>query len=575
MSQSTRERTAAVRRELEQAGLDACLVVGADRFLNEYVPRNDSVRTWLTGFDGSAGEAFLPRDPAQRGLVAVDGRYELQVEEQLAGTDFDAQHVPLGESVWTALCQSVSRWAQSQPAPPRIGFPPQRCDERSLTTLRDAVGQRAVLVPCDPDPVERARGPIDERAGALRAVPPERSGGSLSEKLSRIAHALEAAGVEAFLVQRLDALAWLSGLRAAELPFQATFRGLGLIHAGGLALVLPGGADRLPAAARTEALSVVPELGAALRTGLRVGYERAATTLAQLDALRAGGAEPVAIPCPLSELMAAKSAGELEAMQAAFAAADRVMEAAIAFVNAAVDAGQGPSEAELAAEVERLFFAAGATGLSFKVIAAAGANGAHIHYSTPDPERRVCAGELVLLDTGGYFAEGYATDLTRTWLAGSASAAEPLQRERYTRVLKGAIAGMSARLPEGSNGGQLDALVRAPIWAGGYDYRHGTGHGVGVNVHEAPPRIGTRGGTTLSAGQVFSIEPGIYVGGWGGIRIENLCTLVPCEGAPGFLDAVPLTFARLDERLIDAALLTPAESAWLAGYSRRRAEVLG
>ena len=574
MSEVTRGRTAQVRRELEQAGLDGCVVVGADRFLNEYVPREDSIRTWLTGFDGSTGDAFLPRAAAERGVVAVDGRYELQVEEQLAGTDFSPRHVPLGESVWAALCAEVASWARAQPSRPRIGFPPHRCDERSLATLREAVGDRAELVPCEPDPIERARGPIPEVEGVLRGVDSARGGGSLADKLAKVAPALEAAGVEAFLVQRLDVLAWLSGLRAAELPYQATFRGLGLIQAGGLALALPGGSERLPPEARSGSLQVVADLNISLRTGLRVGYERAATTVSQLDALRAAGAEPVPIPCPLSALMAAKTAGELSAMREAFAHADRVMEAAIAFVTEAVDAGRPVSEAQLAAEVERLFFAAGATGLSFKVIAAAGANGAQIHYSTPNPERLIQPGELVLLDTGGYFAEGYATDLTRTWVAGSGPASA-VQRERYTRVLKGAIAGMSARLPLGVNGGQLDALVRGPIWAGGYDYRHGTGHGVGVNVHEAPPRIGTRGGTPISPGQVFSIEPGIYVPGWGGIRIENLCTLLPSETAPGFLDAVPLTFARLDERLIDAELLTPSEEAWLAGYVSRREEVLG
>ncbi len=566
MSAETRARTALVRAELQAAGLDACLVRGTDRFLNEYVPRADSTRTWLTGFDGSTGEAFLPALESEGGLLSVDGRYELQAEDQTAETAFEVNHVPLGESVWANHCEAVAAWARAQPSPPRVGYPSQRCDEKALRVLREALAGDAQLVACLECPVERARGPIDESPGPLRAVDPARGGGTLAEKLGRIRKSLEAAQVDACLVQRLDALAWLTGLRASELPYQATFRGVGLITPEGLALALPGGAKRLPE------LSVVAELP--LQAGLRVGYVRSATSVSWLDAIRGAGATPVAIPCPLSSLMATKSAGEFAAMREAFARADRVMEGAIAFVNQRVDAGQRVTEADLAAQVEVLFKELGAHGLSFKVIAAAGCNGAHIHYSTPDPERAIVAGELVLLDMGGYFAEGYATDLTRTWIAGSQSEADPLQRERYTRVLQGALAGMSARIPRGTNGQQLDALVRAPIWAGGYDYRHGTGHGVGVNVHEAPPRIGTRAGTPVEEGQVFSIEPGVYLEGWGGIRIENLCTLEPAADAPGFLDMIPLTFAALDERLIDDTLLSEFERTWLQGYATRRAEVL-
>ena len=212
------------------------------------------------------------------------------------------------------------------------------------------------------------------------------------------------------------------------------------------------------------------------------------------------------------------------------------------------------------------------------MIAAVGANAANIHYSHPDPQRQIGKGELVLIDTGAYFEEGYATDLTRTFLAGSAASAprgDAEQRRNYTLVLKCAIAGMSARIPETALGEQLDALVRAPLWAEGLDYRHGTGHGVGINVHEAPPRVATRQGTVLEPNQVFSIEPGLYLPDWGGIRIENLCTVAPAEGAPGFLDVVPLTFAALDQRLIEDSLLSDAERAWLARYAEQRAEVLG
>ncbi|MCW8142016.1 MAG: M24 family metallopeptidase, partial [Planctomycetota bacterium] len=207
---------------------------------------------------------------------------------------------------------------------------------------------------------------------------------------------------------------------------------------------------------------------------------------------------------------------------------------------------------------------------SFKVIAAAGKNGAVIHYGTPDPERVIRAGELVLLDTGAYYAEGYATDLTRTFLAGSRAEATAEQRRYFTLVLKAAVAGMSARLPVGARGDQLDAITRAPLWAAGLDFNHGTGHGVGINVHESPPRVSPNGAVKLEEGHVFSIEPGVYLPDFGGVRIENLVTLAAALDAPGFLDVVPLTTSRLDERLFDQALLTEAERAWLARYAAAR-----
>ena len=118
----------------------------------------------------------------------------------------------------------------------------------------------------------------------------------------------------------------------------------------------------------------------------------------------------------------------------------------------------------------------------------------------------------------------------------------------------------------------LDAITRAPLWAAGLDYNHGTGHGVGVNVHEFPPRIGPTASARLEEGFVFSIEPGVYKPEFGGVRIENLCTLVPAPDAKGFMDVVPLTTSKFDERLFDHTLLTEAERTWLGRFNALRAE---
>ena len=129
---------------------------------------------------------------------------------------------------------------------------------------------------------------------------------------------------------------------------------------------------------------------------------------------------------------------------------------------------------------------------------------------------------------------------------------------------------MKARFPKGTSGGQLDALVRAPIWEAGYDYAHGTGHGIGVLVHEFPPRVAAKSEVVLEAGMVFSIEPGIYLPGWGGVRIENLVTLEEDAEAPGFLRVVPLTFAPIDRRLVDTKMLSLDEKVWMRRWQKGR-----
>ena len=565
----TTERVERVRALMRERKLDLVLVRSTDRFLNEYVPRDESTRRWLTGFTGSMGEALVALDEA---WVFVDGRYYLQADLETAGTPFQVDKVPLGTGLKTALFKRAA--ALVERGARRVGYEPERFTAAELEELERLLAGAAELVPCRPSLIELARGPVPEPRHPVRAVDPARTGRTVRQRLEQVRPALQQANVSALLIQRLDELAWAANLRGRDFPFQATFRGLGLLFAD--RLVIAADPARIPPGLCEPGVEVVPEAEwtSRLQRGARVAYDPHGSTPAAIGELRAAGAEPVALASPLQELKARKTPEELQAMRDAFARADAVVEQAVAFVQERVDAGRRVTEKDLADEVERLFLASGATGLSFRVIAAAGRNGAQIHYSHPDPERAISEGELVLLDTGAYYEEGYATDLTRTFLAGSRATANPEQRRCFTLVLKSAIAGMSARVPVGARGDQLDAITRAPLWAAGLDYLHGTGHGVGVNVHEAPPRVSTTGAIPLREGYVFSIEPGVYLPEFGGVRIENLCTLQPAPDAPGFLDVVPLTSSALDERLIDDTLLSGAERAWLRRWERMREERL-
>ncbi|MBE0691919.1 MAG: M24 family metallopeptidase, partial [Aquamicrobium sp.] len=216
--------------------------------------------------------------------------------------------------------------------------------------------------------------------------------------------------------------------------------------------------------------------------------------------------------------------------------------------------------------------------ISFDTISGAGPNGAIVHYRvTTATNRKLEAGELYLVDSGGQYQDG-TTDITRTVAIGRP---DEEMRERATLVLKGMIAISTLRFPAGTRGCDIDAIARHALWQKGLDYAHGTGHGVGsfLSVHEGPQRIARTGTQPLMAGMILSNEPGYYKTGGYGIRLENLIVVRPAEPVPGGDIAMhafeTLTLAPFDRSLIRADLLDPAERAWLDAYHARVLEEIG
>ena len=560
-------RLAQVRVRMVEVGVDVLVVRATDAFLNEYVPDAVSTRRWLTGFTGSMGDAVIT--PSVLHLV-VDGRYTLQASQEVPSSTVTTSLTGI-EVGWLGLLKDI---ASGQ----KVGIESERV---SLSLMR-LCGERAradgwSLVPLAASPVDEVRhatDPAPAMDGRIWAIDAALSGRTVQQRVALGGDLLKAHQLDGLVVCALDELAWIANLRGDQFPYQATFRGRGLVTATSLRLALDGtvAGDH----AIEAGIDVVADIAASLASGTRLGVDPVTTPHATAQALIDKGAILVEVPSPYAVLRTKKTAAELGHMQAAFARADAVVDEVQRWLARELKKNHPVTEADVARETEARFRASGAFGLSFKVISAAGKNGAVIHYSTPDEKRRIVPGELFLLDTGAYYEGGYATDLTRTFLAGpSTTKASREQKRLYTLVLKAAIAGMSARVPVGVTGEQIDALVRDPLWRHGLDYGHGTGHGVGVNVHESPPsiRMGARG--TVEPGQVFSIEPGVYLPQWGGVRIENLCTVVedtvePPVGVPRrFLRVKPLTFSPLDNRLIDRALLNDHEKRFLSWFKRK------
>jgi Xaa-Pro aminopeptidase len=564
------DRLARVRKKMNEAGVDALLVRSTDRYLNEYVPEDESARVWISGFTGSMGEVLIAKD---RAYLAVDGRYWLQAEKQVDALLYEILRVPLSTAIDDAIIDQLKPLIPAS-GKLRVGFEPDRFTPNGLAHLRKKLGDRVTLKPLSPSPVDAARGPLKTAPGKIRLVDEKRVGRTVADKLGELGAALKKLEVDAMLIQRLDEIAYLSNLRGDELPYQATFKAIALATHDKLFIGIDPA--RIPTAVRKarDDLMFVPEAELWASIGkkakrTKVAYDPAGNTEQARLLIEKTGATAMSVDSPVGPMKAKKNKAELASMTGAFARADLVVDRAVRFLCSGIVAGQKITEADFAAKVRELFEESGAVGLSFRIISAAGKNGAIIHYSDPSPRRVVKRGELMLLDTGAYYEEGYATDLTRTFLVDAPNArGSEEQRRYYTLVLRAAIAGMTAVLPEGAKGGQLDAIVRAPLWAEGLNFNHGTGHGVGINVHEFPPRIGPNAPSTLEEGFVFSIEPGVYLPAFGGIRIENLCTLEKAPGMPGFLRVVPLTYSPLDKRLIEAKLMTPFEKAYVAQYSK-------
>ena len=561
------DRVAALRAELARDGLDGFLVPIADEHGSEYVPAYARRLAWLTGFDGSAGAAVVL--PGQAALF-VDGRYTLQASRQVDADLFTI--VPQAET-------PLPDWLATQVAPgQRIGFDPWLYTERQVEALGCAVeGRGATLVAVAANPLDRAWADQPVASPAPLVVQSDALAGRTSaDKRADIARWLDSRGLDAVAITMLDSIAWLFNIRGADVAHTPVPLAFAIVRRDGTATLFvddikltPGVRAHLGNSVGTRPRWAFPDALAAL-AGQAVAVDPDRSAHAVFAALRAAGARVVAArdPCVLPK--AIKTPAEIAGMRQAHL---RDGVALTRFLHwLAVEAPGGcVDELKAIARLEQFRRETGALeDLSFDTIAGSGPNGAIIHYrATEVTNRRVRPGELFLIDSGGQYADG-TTDVTRTVSVGEPTAD---MRRHFTLVLKAHIALATAVFPDGARGCQLDGIARAPLWAAGLDYAHGTGHGVGafLAVHEGPARIASYGGgdEPLRAGMILSNEPGYYREGAFGIRIENLVLVVPRDLAGAeqpMLGFETLTLAPIDRALVDPSLLAPGERDWLNAY---------
>ncbi len=566
-------RLEALRTELAKQGLDGFVVPISDEHMSEYVGAYAQRLGWLTGFGGSAGTAVVLKDEA---AMFVDGRYTLQVRDQVDGRLYAYESVPQ---------TSIAAWlGDHAPQGARIGY------DAWLHGKGWADGVSAALKRKDAALVAVAANPIDaiwQDRPAPSSAPAlvhadEYAGSSAHEKRAEVASWLAAKGLDAAVISALDSVAWLLNIRGSDVDCTPVALSFVLAHADGTAdlyiapeKVTPELAQHLGNAVRVhDRAAFTGALGDLAGKKVAVDPERAVAAI--YGTLEAAGALPVSITDPTVLPKARKNPVEQAGHRAAQSRDGAAVSRFLHWLSGAAPAG-GQTElsaaAALRAEREK-------TGLlrdlSFDTISAAGPNGASPHYKVDEhTNRQIEPNSVYLVDSGGQYLDG-TTDITRTvWIGPDAPPAEV--KDRFTRVLKGHIALDLAVFPEGTNGSQLDSFARQFLWVAGLDYAHGTGHGVGsfLAVHEGPQRIAKSAGGQAGTGQpllpgmILSNEPGYYKAGEYGIRIENL-VLVEERTIPGaeglFMGFETLTFAPIDRTLVEPALLLPHERDWWNRY---------
>lgn len=574
---ATADRLAALRAELGRRGLSGFIVPLTDEYRGEYLPKRAQRLTWLTGFTGSAGLAIVL---AERAAVWSDGRYTLQLRTQVDQRLFELHH--LVESPPTD-------WLARNLRPGvRVGYDPWLHTVDGVAKLKDACAQaRAELVACADNPVDAVW--ADQPPAPLApAVPHDLhyAGEDSVAKRARIAGELATAGTDAAVLTLPESVAWLLNIRGGDVPHTPLPLAMALLQKDarvdlfidrrkvGPALVAHLG-NAIAIHEPAEFGPALDDLGQNRKTVLADPQSAPAWVF---DRLTAAGAviRRGDDPCLLSK--ACKNPVELAGTRAAHIRDGAAMARFLCWLAKTAPGGR-VDEIAAAARLEDFRRQNDLIqDLSFTTISGAGPNGAIVHYRvTPASNRKLEPGQLYLIDSGAQYLDG-TTDITRTVAIGAPTAE---MRDRFTRVLKGHIAIATARFPAGTSGQQLDALARRPLWDAGLDYDHGTGHGVGsfLGVHEGPQRIAKAGSTVaLKPGMIVSNEPGYYKAGAYGIRIENLVVVAALADLAGaekpMLGFETLTRAPIDLTLVEPALMTAAEIAWLDAYHAEVREVL-
>ncbi|MUK77179.1 M24 family metallopeptidase [Aliivibrio fischeri] len=569
MHPQTSQRVEQLRTWLVQQDFDALIIPHEDEFLGEYIPEHNERLHWVTGFTGSAGAAVITKEKA---AIFVDGRYTVQVRKQVPADVFEYRHLheePLLEWIKDSLASGS-----------KVAIDPRMHTAQWLKTASKNVEGVVTLEAIATNPIDELWLDRPEvKVSDVRLMSLEFVGQSSEDKRKEIAKEVSKKKADAALLTQLDSICWLLNIRGLDVSRLPVLLSHAIIHADeSVDFFLDP--SRLPAEFNAHVGQGVrvhqPDaLQATLESlaGKKVLVDSATSNAWMSLVLSNANAEIVEASDPCLLPKAAKNETEKAGMRACHIRDGAAMAKFLTWFDAEIEAGTLHDEAVLADKLQTFREEdTSLADLSFDTISAAAGNAAMCHYNhqnQPEPGK-LQMNSLYLVDSGGQYPDG-TTDITRTLAVGTPS--DDIKKQ-FTLVLKGHIGLANARFPKGTCGHQLDILARQHLWAQGYDYDHGTGHGVGhfLSVHEGPQRIAkVVNNTTLLPGMVLSNEPGYYRADEFGIRIENLELVVEIETQGDFsvLGFESLTRCPIDKRLINVDMLNRPELAWLNNYHQK------
>ncbi|WP_266064273.1 aminopeptidase P family protein [Brucella intermedia] len=574
-SLSVRERLAALREELASRGYDGFVVPRADAHQSEVAAPRDNCLAFISGFTGSAGLALILADKA---LIFVDGRYEIQVRREVDEALFEIRHLHNAP---------IDRWMRENGvAGMRIAFDPMLINGELYDRMAQAMASAGgSLVPIGTDLFDRVwKDRPEAPLGPVRVMPVSIAGESSTDKRKRVGEAVRQAGAVALAENLPDNIAWLLNVRGSDVPMNPVPHSFLLLEADGSVEwfidcrklgndLADFELDDVRISPPSSFLARVTEIAG---KGPVMADPQFAPVSVRLT-VDAGHGRLVSKSSPLTLLKARKNAAELEGYRRCHVEDGAALTDFLAWVlrEGRLRERTATPLTEVEAEARLLDFRSRRKGFleeGFRSISASGVNAALCHYNAAEATNAVIDSRLpYLIDSGGQYVDG-TTDVTRTLFLGPAT---PDIRRAYTAILKGFLSLIMAQMPIGTQGHQLDAFARRPLWDLGLDYDHGTGHGVGHNmlVHEYPHRFAKVANPYgLEPGNIMTIEPGYYEAGQYGMRIENQVEVVAT--VKGFCRFSSLTLVPIDLSAAELSELSRAEVTFVDAYHQRVRDAL-
>lgn len=561
-------RLEAIRKKMHVANVNAFIVPRDDAHRGENVPAGDERLAYMTGFTGSAGYALIT---ATKAALCVDGRYTLQAPAQTDTAVIDVIAMkPTSAQDWL-----ISELQEAN----TVGFDGWLHTPKDIKNLREALEKADINLVETANLVDQI---WDDRptppTNKIFALPVEQTGKSAVDKIKELCTLLEEKSADALVLTLPESFCWLFNIRGSDIPNTPVTLGFAIVDKAGDAslYVQP---EKINALLQNElgdtiALKPISTLEAELSSKAKdktiwLDNSSCPTKLANL--VRQAGGELIEDRDPILAIKSRKNAIEIDGMKSAQRLDAGAMAKFLSWLD--IEAPKGElTEIGIVQQLEKFRRQANSlVDISFETISGSGPNGAICHYRvTENSDRRLVPGEIMLVDSGGQYLEG-TTDITRTMATGPATNE---QKTHFTLVLKGMIALSAAHFPKGATGAHLDILARQFLWAQGLNFDHGTGHGIGafLGVHEGPCGVSPRNNSPLELGNIISNEPGYYLEGSHGIRIENLLVVVESDKASKdspFYTFETITFTPIDTRLIDKTILDQSEIDWLNDYHEK------